>query len=206
MYKASRSWHYPLFFLALYLVVFTVCAIDPYDRTIWWAENIPIMLIVLALILIGRTYIFSPVSYALMSCLIILHTIGGHYSFARVPFDAVTDFFGFSRNHYDRIAHFTVGFYAYAIAELLAAKRLVRARWLLYLFPVFSIIAVAGLYEVFEWLFAVAADPTAGIEVLGSQGDEWDAQKDILADTLGALFAITLFALVHRRTIGVGPQ
>ena len=98
----------------------------------------------------------------------------------------------------DRIAHFTVGFYAFPIAEILQRHRLVNTAWLLYLFPVFTIVTVAGLYEVLEWLYAVSADPTAGIAVLGSQGDIWDAQKDILADTLGALFAVGVFRVLRR--------
>jgi putative membrane protein len=66
------------------------------------------------------------------------------------------------------------------------------------LFPVFAIAAVAGLYEIFEWQYAISADASAGIAVLGSQGDIWDAQKDILADTLGAILVMTLFFYQHR--------
>src|SRR3546814_4086043 len=95
-----------------------------------------------------------------MAVLLYLHTVGGHYTFERAPFGFVTELFGFERNHYDRVAHFTVGFYAYAIAELLAARRLVRSRVVLFLFPVFSIAFVAMGYELIEWWFAVyAGDP-----------------------------------------------
>ncbi len=194
----NQSWTFPLLLLALYGVVFTVCAISPYDRAVWWAENIPVLIVVGALILLARQYRFSNTSYALMSVFIILHTIGGHYTFERVPFDWVTDLFGFDRNHYDRLAHFSVGFYAYPIAELLMTKRLVRTRWIVFLFPIFSIAAVAGVYEIIEWQYASYADPNAGIAVLGSQGDIWDAQKDILADTLGALLVMILFFYQHR--------
>ena len=188
----------PMLLLVFYLSVFTACAVSPYDREVWWAENIPVMLVVLSLILITRVYRFSGLSYLLMSCFLILHTIGGHYTFERVPFDAVTRLFNFERNHYDRIAHFSVGFYAYPLAEVLLVKRLVNTRWIVVLFPLFAILAVAGLYEIFEWLYAVSADPAAGIAVLGSQGDSWDAQKDILADTSGAMFALALFYVIHR--------
>jgi putative membrane protein len=66
---------------------------------------------------------------------------------------------------------------------------------LLYLFPLFTIISVGGVYELLEWQYAISADPEAGIAVLGSQGDIWDAQKDILSDTLGALFSLLIFKL-----------
>jgi len=184
--------------LGLYVAVFAICAISPYDRAVWWAENIPVMIVVGALVWLAPGYRFSNVSYLLMSVFIILHTIGGHYTFERVPFDFVTDLFGFDRNHYDRLAHFSVGFYAYPIAELLTRKRLVRTRWIVALFPLFAIVTVAGVYEIFEWQYAMSADPDAGIAVLGSQGDVWDAQKDILADTLGAILVMMLFFYLHR--------
>jgi putative membrane protein len=191
----------PHVLLAVYLLVFAVCAISPHDRSVWWAENLPIMGIVLALVILYRFLRFSSLSYIMMFFLIIMHTIGGHFTFERVPFDFITDLFGFSRNHYDRVAHFTVGFYAYPLAELLLRKRLVSSRWILFLFPLFTIVAVAGLYEVFEWLYAVSADESAGIAVLGSQGDVWDAQKDVLADSLGAIFALVLFRVVKRKQV-----
>lgn len=198
MNNTKHSWTLPFALLGLYALVFTVCAIDPYDRSVWWAENIPSMMVVGALVWLSRLHRFSNTSYILMSVFIILHTIGGHYTFARVPFDWVTETFDFERNHYDRLAHFSVGFYAYAIAEVLTLRQLVRTRWIVALFPVFAIASLAGAYEIFEWQYAVSADPTAGIAVLGSQGDIWDAQKDILADTLGAILATGLFFYRYR--------
>ena len=193
-----QTYTVPLLLLALYVLVFAACAIAPYDRTVWWAENIPVLVVVGLLVLVSRGYRFSDTSYVLMTVFIILHTIGGHYTFERVPFGAVSDFFGFERNHFDRVAHFSVGFYAYPIAEFLMRKRLVHTRWIVALFPVFAITTVAGVYEIIEWQYALNSDPAAGIAVLGSQGDIWDAQKDILADTLGALLAVGLFFIQHR--------
>jgi putative membrane protein len=192
----------PAALLGLYLVVFIACAIHPCDRAVWWAENLPIVLIVAAVAITWRWHQFSPLACLLMAVLVVMHTIGGHYTFERVPFCWVTDTFGFERNHYDRIAHFSVGFYAFPIAELILERRLVRSRWILVLFPLFAILSVAALYEIFEWQYAVMADEGAGHAVLGSQGDVWDAQKDMLADGLGAVFATALFYLVNRRRAG----
>ncbi len=187
--------------LVLYLLVFTVCAIEPHDRGVWWAENIPVLIVVAAIIVLSRLHRFSNTSLALMTVFIILHTIGGHYTFERVPFDWFSGLFGFERNHYDRIAHFSVGFYAYPLAEWMVTRRLVRTGWIVALFPLFAIVSVAGIYEIFEWQFAITADASAGIAVLGSQGDIWDAQKDILADTLGALLVMTVYFMQHRAAI-----
>lgn len=190
--------YFPYLLLGLYLLLFTLCAIEPYDRNVWLAENLPVLIVVGAIIYFSRIHHFSNLSYGLMAVFIMLHTIGGHYTFERVPFDWFSELFGFERNHYDRIAHFSVGFYAYPLAEWMVTRRLVRTGWIVVLFPLFAIISVAGIYEIFEWRYAVNADPAAGIAVLGSQGDVWDAQKDILADTLGALTVLCLFYLLHR--------
>lgn len=180
--------------LILYVLLFIGTSFNPYDRADWWAENVPIMSIAIALTIMYLKGIkFSPLSYILMSVLLFMHTIGGYYTFERVPFGFVTNLFHFQRNHYDRVAHFTVGFYAFAIAELLYTRRLIKNKLLLFLFPLFTIAFVAMGYELIEWIFAVTNGGSAGIAFLGSQGDAWDAQKDMLADTLGALASLVLF-------------
>jgi putative membrane protein len=188
----------PLALLALYLIEFCALAIRPYDRGVWIAENVPIVFIAAFLVVTYRLFQFSNLAYLLMSALLFLHTIGGHYSFERVPFDYVTNFIGAHRNHFDRVAHFTVGFYAFAIAEFIERRQLSRSRWLTGLFAVFAIGTLALGYEIFEWRYAIHADPAAGIAVLGSQGDPWDAQKDMLADTLGAICATLFYFGRHR--------
>ena len=202
----SQSFAIPLALLLFYAIVFAACAIAPYDRSVWWAENIPVLIIVGLLVLLARIHRLSDTSYVLMSVFIILHTIGGHYTFERVPFDWVSNLFGFERNHFDRVAHFSVGFYAYAIAEVLLARRLINTRWIVALFPVFAIATVAAAYEVIEWQYAISADASAGIAMLGSQGDIWDAQKDMLADTLGAIVVTMVFFWQQRGALATLGQ
>ena len=180
--------------LAAYAILFAVLAISPVDRTTWFVENLTVWIILVVILgLYWRNIRFSNAAYALMFVLIYLHTIGGHYTFALVPFGFVTDLFGFSRNHFDRVAHFSVGLYAFAIAEWLWIKRMVQNRFLLFTYPIFVIATIAMSYELVEWIYAAVANPEAGIAYLGSQGDIWDAQKDMLADTLGALCATCVF-------------
>jgi putative membrane protein len=188
--------------LGAYVALFTVLAFNPIDRTTWFAENLTVWIILaVLLVLYWRGVRFSKLAYGLMFVLIYLHTIGGHWTFALVPFDWVTDFFGFTRNHYDRMAHFTVGFYAFAIAEWLWNKRLVAHKFLLFTYPVFVIATIAMSYELVEWYYAAQSNAADAMAYLGSQGDIWDAQKDMLADTLGAIAATTLFFVVRKPTI-----
>lgn len=192
---------FPKILLGFYLLLFIGLGIQPYDRAVWFAENLPIVMIVVSLCIISRYYVFSKASYILMGFLIVLHTIGGHYTFERVPFDYINQFFESGRNHYDRFAHFSVGFYAYAIAEWMMNKRTVRSKAILFLFPIFAIFSVAALYEIFEWQYAIMADEEAGIAVLGSQGDIWDAQKDMLADGMGAILSTIAFFVVYCKSM-----
>lgn len=187
----------PHLLLGLYAVYFAVAGLAPYSREVWVAENIPIVIIVLALTSTYRLFAFSNTSYLMMSVLVFLHTTGGHYTFERVPFGLVTDLFGFTRNHFDRVAHFSVGFYAYPIAEFIWRKGYSRSRGLLAFTGITAIFTVAAVYEIIEWWYAASADPEAGIAFLGSQGDVWDAQKDMFSDGLGAICASAFFLLQY---------
>jgi putative membrane protein len=190
----------PSLLLTGYIALFIWGAINPYDRATWWAENIPIVAIVAALVIMyARGVRFSPLAYVLMAVLPYWHTVGGHYTFERVPFDWFSRAFGFERNMYDRIGHFSVGFFAFGILEYLVARRAMSRR-MAALFAVFAIAFVAMSYELIEWGYAAyGGDAQAGANFLGSQGDIWDAQKDMLMDTLGAIAALLLFFAVQAR-------
>jgi putative membrane protein len=190
----------PHILLAAYVLLFIWGAIAPYDRADWWAENIPIVLLVLTVVVLYmRGVRFSALAYILMSILPYWHTIGGHYTFERVPFDWFNRAFGFKRNMYDRIGHFSVGFYAFGIAEYLFVRNRMN-RVLACLFAIFAIAFVAMSYELLEWVYAVyGGNAQAGADFLGSQGDVWDAQKDMLMDTLGAVASVLLYLALRSR-------
>jgi putative membrane protein len=189
----------PAVLLAGYVALFTWAAIAPYDRATWWAENIPIVILVAVLVVLWvRGVRFSRLAYVLMAVLPLWHTVGGHYTFERVPFDWFSRAFGFERNMFDRIGHFSVGFYAFGILEYLLVRRTM-SRALAMQFAICAIAFVAMSYELIEWGYAAyGGNPEAGANFLGSQGDIWDAQKDMLMDTLGALTATALFLVVRR--------
>lgn len=190
--------YFPHLLLLGYTILFIVLGIHPYARDVWYVENGPILGIVILLVLGWlRGVRFSNLSYILMSVLLYMHTIGGHYTFERVPFDWFNNFFGFERNMYDRVAHVTVGFYAFPFAEYLLTKRFVAKKWIAYATPLFFIMALACAYEIFEWWYAVTYGGDAGVAFLGSQGDVWDSQKDMLMDTLGAVASLFLFGLTQ---------
>lgn len=186
----------PHLLLGAYVLEFIAMGISPYSRAVWYAENTPIVMIVVALVVLYvRGIRFSNTAYIFMSVLPFLHTIGGHYTFERVPFEWFNNTFGFERNMFDRVAHFSVGFYAYGLMEYMTTRGRVATHAWGYLLCVSFIMAVAATYELIEWVYAVQEGGSAGAAFLGSQGDIWDAQKDMLMDTLGGIFSLLVFGI-----------
>lgn len=186
----------PLILAALIAALIVWSGIHPADRTVWYAEILPVSTVFIALIATYRRFRFSDLAYVFMSFWLIMHTVGAHYTFADVPFDwanrLLAPLLGEGRNHFDRVGHYIIGFYAYPMAEWLLRRKLCGFKLALF-FSLFFIMSVAAAYEIIEWQYAVIDGGEAGLEVLGSQGDIWDAQKDMLADTLGALTSLCIF-------------
>lgn len=188
--------YYPYILAFLFIILFIVSSIEPFDRAVWMVEIIPVVTIFLFLLFTFDRFRFTNLSYSFIFVGLIWHTIGAHYTFANVPFDFITHLFDFQRNHYDRVGHFIVGLYAYPIAELMVRKRYTNHSVAM-LFALFCIMSIAGGYEIVEWIYAQVEGGDVGIEFLGSQGDHWDAQKDMLANTLGAIVALVVYWYVR---------
>lgn len=191
--------YFPHLLLAVYVAEFIIAGINPYSRDVWYAENGPIALLVAVIVILYiRGVRFSNTAYAFMFVLPFLHTIGGHYTFERVPFDWFNNLFGFERNMFDRVGHFAVGFYALPLIEYLVERGLVARRWIAVTYAVFAMAFVAVFYEWIEWLYAEIWGGSAGAAFLGSQGDIWDAQKDMLMDVLGAVLTAVYYLFSKR--------
>ena len=175
------------------VVVAAVSAISPHSFAVWMTEIFWVAGLLAVLLSTRRMFHFSLTAYACFFVWMMLQTVGAHYTFELVPMDWLKESLGLVRNPYDRIAHFAVGWFAFPFAELFLRKVWVRSASLAAFFAVMTVVAMAGLWELVEWQYAVIDGGDAGAAFLGSQGDVWDAQKDILCDTLGALCASTLF-------------
>ena len=187
--------YFPLFLLIIYLILLIRSWINPVDRGVRYAEEWTVLLVVLILVLTFKKFRFSNLAYFMMFLWVIIHTIWWHYTFENVPFDWFNNLFWFERNMYDRVGHFIIWFYAFPIIELLDRKNMVNNKVILYLFWFLFMVSLAWLYEIFERWYAVYFDPATWDAVLWSQWDIWDAQKDMLMDTCGALFAIIVYVL-----------
>ncbi|MBD1568838.1 DUF2238 domain-containing protein [Aliivibrio sp. S10_S31] len=176
---------------SLYSVIFLFSAFEPVSRAVWFAEIIPALLILAGIFYMATRFQFSKTALVFMFIWLFLHTIGAKYTFADVPFDWFNNLIGSERNNFDRVAHFSIGFYAYPIAEYLIKTKKCSTP-LAMAFGLFTLMSVAAGYEIIEWWYAAIAGGDEGIAFLGSQGDIWDAQKDMLCDTTGSLFALLI--------------
>jgi putative membrane protein len=174
-----------------YGVLWVWLAIEPVNRRDWLLENVLALTAVVLLLLTYRRFRFSSLSYCLIALFLALHAVGAHYTYAEVPFGFwLKDAFGLSRNPFDRIVHFAFGaLLVYPLREVLMHRAHVRGFWSYYL-PASAVLAQSGLFEVIEGLVAMAVSPELGNLYLGTQGDEWDAQKDMTAALVGALLAL----------------
>jgi len=173
--------------------------IAPASRAVWLTEIFWVWGLVAILLVTFRKFRFSGVAYACFFVWCILQIIGAHWTFEHVPMRWLAEPLGLARNPYDRIAHFMVGWFAFPLAELYWRKGWARSVAASAFFAVMTTVAMAGIWEIVEWLYAAIDGGEAGAAFLGSQGDEWDAQKDILCDTLGALCSAALFIVLNRK-------
>lgn len=193
--------HYLLLLAMLFFLEWTILAIDPYHRQDWLLENILVFALVTFLFFSHKKLSISRTSYALIIIFLMLHALGAHYTYSKVPYDAwfksitgksLNVLLGWERNQYDRIIHFIYGLLlAYPIKELYANVIKAKGFWH-YFLPMSFIMSLSTLYELIEWGAAEILGGDLGITYVGAQGDVWDGQKDVALASLGALITMLL--------------
>lgn len=183
-----------------YSLIWLIAAVNPIDRRAWLLENVMVFVTLFVLAATYRHFPLSDVSYLLLWIFLVLHAVSAHYNYARVPLGYwVQETFELSRNHSDRVAHFAWGFCAaYPFREVFLRLGKIRNPWT-YFLAVDSVLALSGLFEICESWVVRWVDPRLGAEYLGSQGDVWDAQKDMTVALLGAILSMSAAALFRRR-------
>ena len=186
--------------IAGYALLWLALAIAPKYRSDWLLENLLVFVFVGLLAATYRRFQFSNASYAMFALFLALHTYGAHSTYAETPFGFwLKDEFGFARNPYDRIVHFGFGLLlTYPLRELAQRVMKLRGVWA-YLIPFVVVLAMSSGYEQIEAWVARIVSPELGTAYLGTQGDEWDAQKDMDRAMAGSALALVLISLHERR-------
>lgn len=182
-----------------FVSVFVWSAIAPKDYFTWFLEVFPALF---ALFLIGFSYKrfpLTPLLYILILAHSIVLMIGGHYTYAEVPF--FDGLFGAERNNYDKVGHFFQGFVPAIVArEILIRNKVVKSEAWLNLFVISICLAFSAFYELIEWWVAIASGQGAEA-FLGTQGYIWDTQSDMLYALIGASMALLFLRRFHDRSL-----
>jgi putative membrane protein len=197
---------YLLILATVFALWWTLLAFHPNDRPAWALENALVLVFTIVLAASYWAFRFSRVSYTLIFVFLCLHEVGAHYTYARVPYEewsralfgfSVNDALGFERNQFDRLVHFSYGLLiAYPVREIFLRVANVRGFWG-YFLPLDVTMSTSMLFELFEWMAAAWFGGDLGPTYLGTQGDPWDAQKDMALASLGALIAMSATAAIN---------
>ncbi len=184
---------------SLFALVWAVLAIAPLYRHDWMLENLLVAIGAAAFLRWRKSIHLSKLSVTLVFVYLCCHEIGAHYTYSEVPYDdwaraltggTISEWLGLQRNHFDRLVHFLYGLLlAYPMREFYVRRHWLHGR-LTFTFPVAITLAISAMYEIFEWWAAELAGGDLGTAYLGTQGDVWDAQKDMVLAGLGSLLAM----------------
>ena len=188
--------------IILFFIGLIGSAISPHDYFTWILEVFPAIVGFIILAFTFKRFKFSYLTY----CFILIHCfilfVGGHYTYAQVPlFNWVRDIFHQSRNNYDKIGHFAQGFIpAIIIREIYIRKNIIQKKsWIPFL-TVVVCMAISMCYEFLEWFVSIASG-SSGDSFLGTQGDVWDTQSDMLFATVGAICMVLFVSKMQDRNI-----
>lgn len=188
----------PLVLLLVAAVATVASGIAPRDVPTWWLESFPVFAAAAVLVATVRRFPLTALSYRLSFLHALVLLVGAHWTYAEVPLgEWARGWFGWQRNHYDRLGHFAQGFVPAIVAREVVVRLgvVLRRGWLL--FVVSSIVlAISAAYELLEWLAALALGQGAD-SFLGTQGDPWDTQSDMALALGGALLAQLALGRLH---------
>ncbi len=193
---ASHKWVYVIFTL-----IWIIMAIDPKYPEDWLLENVLVFIVFPFIVWMDTKHKYSLTAIILLLIFASLHSLGSHYTYAEMEhFNAITQFFGFERNHYDRLVHFSFGLLLFKILfEMINTNTNSVKNALIFTFTM--VVTIATLYEMLEWLAVVVLHPELGTAFLGTQGDVWDAQKDTISAIIGALLNIIIFYPYYKKLL-----
>jgi putative membrane protein len=199
---------YLLTLSVIFFIVFIALGISPHHRSDWVLENVLVVIFSVLMLLSYKYFPLSRISYTLIFLFMILHQVGAHYTYAEVPYESffmtyfnfsLNELMGWERNNFDRVVHFLYGLLlAYPIKEMYCRIARAEGFWG-YFFPLELTMATSMMYELIEWGAAELFGGELGMAYLGTQGDIWDAHKDMALASLGALIAMLITLAINMR-------
>lgn len=206
MYLLPRD-RYQQVLLLLFLVFFVGSCIAPPYCEFLLMQHVPTVLAALLLAHLSNRFVISRLSFSSIIVFLCLHTLGARYLYSYVPYDVwsekllginISESFGFQRNHYDRLVHFSYGLLMAVPIQEFERRQLRLSVAISSVLAIEFIIATSASYELLEWLVAIVFTPEWAAQFLGQQGDIFDAQKDMALATAGAVLSIGVLTVMSR--------
>ncbi|AEB75543.1 DUF2238 domain-containing protein [Clostridium botulinum] len=196
MGKSNKLLH--VIFFIIFIMFFIWSSISPMDRFTWFLEVIPAIVGFIVVILTYKQFKLTNIVYILILIHAIILIIGGHYTYAEMPFfNWLRDTFSLERNYYDRLGHFAQGFIPAIVSrEILLRKSILKRGKMLNFIIICICLAISATYELIEWGVAEATG-TAAEAFLGTQGDVWDTQWDMFLALVGSIVALVSLSKIH---------
>ncbi|MFW2488231.1 DUF2238 domain-containing protein [Clostridium chromiireducens] len=187
-----------LMLLISIIIILIISGINPYDRFTWFLEVFPAIIGITALVLTYNKFMFTNLVYILVWFHAVILIVGGHYTYAEMPlFNWIKDTFELSRNYYDRLGHFAQGFIpAIVIREILMKNKIVKNNAWVNFITISICLAISASYEIVEFAVARITGESA-TAFLGTQGDVWDTQWDMVLALLGSIFSVLTLGKYH---------
>ena len=194
-----RSNYWMIAFILVFFAIWISTFVGTSDMANWMLENLLVFIFIGFLLVTYKRHQFSDLTYLLICVYLCLHVYGSKYTYAENPLGYwLQDQLNWNRNHYDRIVHFGFGFLlAYPMREMFLSW-LRFPRWVSWLLPIEITLSISAFYELIEWGVADVFFPAQGVAYLGTQGDIWDAQKDVFLAFLGAILATSIVTIVKK--------
>ncbi|MFL0164327.1 DUF2238 domain-containing protein [Candidatus Clostridium helianthi] len=182
--------------------ILVVSGINPHDRFTWVLEVLPAVIGVMVLITTYNKFVFTNLTYTLIWIHAVILIVGGRYTYAEMPlFNWLRDTFDLSRNYYDRLGHFAQGFIpAIIIREIFIRNKIAKnIAWTNFI-TISICLAISASYEIIEFIVALITGESA-TAFLGTQGDIWDTQWDMIFALLGSIVSVLTLGKYHENLL-----
>jgi len=200
-HKKGSSIHFFLLFVVMLVLIWSLIKPEEGYRVLLM-EVLPSVLVLIFLISKYNRFRLTTVSYVIITVLVILTFIGGHYSYSKVPlFTWIKDYFDLQRNHYDRFGHFLKGLMVIVIIEILLRKTALLKSKTTNFIALCITLAIGALYEIIEWASTkIGKEGRATKDFLGMQGDIWDSQKDMALLLVGSILSLFFTKILYKKS------
>ena len=191
-----------LTWLLIFFATLIWSGINPKESFTWLLEVFPVIIGIIILALSYKKFPLTPLLYWLILIHSIILMIGGHYTYAEVPFfDWLKETYDLTRNNYDKVGHFAQGFVPAIIArEVFIRKQVINGLWWRRTLVVSICLAFSAFYELIEWLVAILSGEDA-VAFLGTQGYIWDTQSDMGWALFGSITALIILSKWHDKQL-----